>query len=81
MNCYEDVFTCIQTRTTKTFLTKYNYIYDEESLLLDMESTNLQADWEKDIVKTEWEDEDTDAVVQYQIDTEFLHLEDVDELD
>ena len=46
-----------------------------------MESTNLQADWEKDIVKTEWEDEDTDAVVQYQIDTEFLHLEDVDELD
>ena len=46
-----------------------------------MESADSQADWEKDIVPTKWEDEDTDAVTQYRIDTEFLNLKDVDELD
>ena len=46
-----------------------------------MESVTPQDDWEKDIVKTEWEDRDIDGVVQYVIDTEFLHLKDVDALD
>ena len=41
----------------------------------------MWANWKNDIVKTEWEDRDTYDVVQYRIDTEFLHLKDVDTLD
>ncbi len=46
-----------------------------------MSSPHPQTDWEKDIVDTKWTDRDTDAVVQYTIDTEYLNLKDVDELD
>ena len=39
------------------------------------------AGWEKDVVPTTWTDEDGDALAQYVVDTEFLHLDDVDELE
>lgn len=45
-----------------------------------MEYAEPRADWENEITSTEWTDKDTDILVQYKIDTEDLHLKDVDEL-
>lgn len=46
-----------------------------------MDPAKSSTDWEKDIVETEWTDKDTDIMVQYEIDTKFLGLKDVQELD
>lgn len=46
-----------------------------------METARSSTDWEKDIVDTEWTDKDTDAVAQYEIDTQYLDLKDVADLD
>ena len=46
-----------------------------------METTRSLTDWEKDIVDTEWTDKDADALVQYEIDKQYLNLKDVTDLD
>ena len=65
----------------KILLTKPSNFIMDRARLSATKSTNSQADWEKDIVSTEWTDKDVDIAVQYKIDTELLHLSNVDELD
>ena len=69
------------TTIDETFLKKLTNFIMGKSLLPSMESADSQADWEKDIVETEWTDRDTEIVAQDKIDTKFLHLKDVDKLD
>ena len=57
------------------------------SKLSDMQGENDEhlkeslGSLEESIVPTTWEDKDTDLITQYRIDKEYLHLEDVDELE
>ena len=59
-------------------MSNFHKIFNKKAT--EAEQRERLADFESSIVPSVWTDADTDRIVQYRIDKECLHLDDVDEL-